>query len=322
MNQRIVAGIDVSKARLDVAVHKGEQSQFDNDKNGLKKMLEWMKAQKVTFVTLEATGDLETLALEYLQDRGLDVARLNPGSVKAFARSARQHAKTDRIDARVIAHFGSVFDDLQPTPVRSKESKQLRALVKRREELVAMRTAEENRLKRTRDRLKMQSIRRHKKFFSEEIKKLETRITELATTIPEFKGRYERLISAKGVGPVVATTLLIELPELGHLNRKKIASLAGLAPYHNESGTSHKKRRIWQGRAAVRRVLYMATLSMIRSEPVLGNFFRNLTDNEKKPGKVAVVATMRKYLTMLNAMMANNEQWMPEKGAPKACVKP
>jgi transposase len=302
------AGVDVGKEQLDVAVHEGAQRRFKNTPADHEKIRKWLIARGVTSVVAEATGDHETPLLERLQAEGFEVARVNPKRIRDFAKARGSLAKTDRIDAVVIAHFGAALAP-RPVPVLKIWQKRLRNSVRRREALVAQKTAESNR-KSIKDigRHETQSINRHIEWLETEIKLIEREAKELVKGVEEAKTLSKRLQTAKGVGFTVAATLMAELPELGTLNRKEIAALAGLAPYNNDSCTVLKRRMTWGGRAKARRTLYMAAISAMLSNPLIRQFAQRLQQKEK-PTKVIIVACMRKLLTILNAMVANRTDW-------------
>ncbi len=304
------AGVDVGKDQLDVAVHGGPHRKFKNTAGDIEKLAKWLLAKGVTSVVAEATGDYETLMLERLQVLGFEVARVNPKRVRDFAKARGSLAKTDRIDAFVIAHFGTAMTP-RPLPLLKQWQKRLRASIRHRESLVAQRTAESNR-KRSKGVGEWQnSIARHIQWLDDEIKLVDAKIQELVQNIDEASKLSKRLQTAKGVGLIVAATLIAELPELGTLNRKEIAALAGLAPYNNDSSTILKRRATWGGRAAARGPLYMAAISAMKCNPPISQFSERLKQ-KKKPNKVVIVACMRKLLTILNSMVANQQDWSLE----------
>lgn len=286
-------GIDVSKARLDLAVLDGVSQSFSNDESGWQGILELLQPLKPGCVVLEATGGYEKGVFRMLAAAGLAVIRVNPRQVREFARSLGILAKTDKLDAQVLARYARVTEpEIRPL----LEDETLRSLVARRNQLVAMRTQETNRLKQNPNPLIEADVQAH-------LKELETRIATFTRCIHEELARFPAsglLQAVKGVSVITTATLLAELPELGTLNRKQIAALAGLAPFNRDSGSFRGKRKVWGGRAVVRSTLYMATLSAIRFNEKLSAFYQRLRE-AGKVFKVALTACMRKLLTILNA---------------------
>ena len=238
----------------------------------------------------------------------LPVAVVNPTRVRQFARATGQLAKTDRLDAQVLAHFAQA---VQPhaRPLRTPEEEHLTALVTRRRQLVTMLTAEKNRRISTRPQL-LQRLEKHVQWLEQELKSLEEEIARFIDDNPLWEEKNAVLRSTPGVGPVTASTLLAELPELGTLNRQKIAALVGVAPVNKDSGKKRGKRRVFGGRAAVRRTLYMAALNAVRFNPVIRSFYERLLRRGKEK-KVALTACMRKLLVILNAMLRDRRTWQP-----------
>jgi transposase len=309
MNAKQVAGIDVSKATLDVALLPAEQQyQVTNDAAGFTELLKRLSAAGVELVVMEATGGYETAAATSLAAAGLRVAVVNPRQVRDFAKATGRLAKTDRIDARVIAAFGQAID---PEIVRlaDEQALELNALLVRRTQLVAMRVQESNRLGLTRGPMHKQ-IKAHIAWLNKAIDALNVDLTTRLRKSPVWRAKDELLRSLKGIGPMTSGTLMVALPELGQLDRRSIAALAGVAPFNRDSGTRRGRRTIWAGRARVRTLLYMAATSAIRSNPVIKAFYARLTACGK-PHKVAIVACMRKMLTILNAMVRTNTPWNP-----------
>jgi transposase len=309
MNEKQVCGIDVSKAVLDVALlPAGEQYQVSNDAPGFAELLKRLKATGAELVVMEATGGYETAAATALAAAGLRVAVVNPRQVRDFAKATGRLAKTDRIDARVIAAFGEAID---PEIVRlpDEQALELEALLVRRTQLVAMRVQESNRLELVQGPMHKQ-IKAHIAWLDQAIDTLNTDLTAKLRNSPVWRAKDELLRSLKGIGPITSGTLMVALPELGQLDRRSIAALVGVAPFNRDSGTRRGRRTIWAGRARVRTLLYMAATSAIRSNPVIKNFYARLTANGK-PHKVALIACMRKMLTILNAMVRTNIPWNP-----------
>jgi len=307
----IFVGIDVGKTWLDVALWGREEvRQFSNTSAGVCDLLDLLGELEPTLVVLEATGGYEQLAAQELLLKGFAVAVANPTRVRALAKATGQLAKTDAIDARLIAEYAA---KVRPAPMQPRAALELRlrALVTRREQLVDMRTAESNR--RGTAHSSMQAvIQEHIDWLSEQVTALETEIERLCQSLSEWQQDIALLVSIPGVGFITAVTLLAELPELGQRKRQEIASLAGLAPFNRDSGQKKGKRRIFGGRKSVRRVLYMACLSAKKYNPVIRKFFTRLEKNGKL-FKVAITACMRKMLTLMNAIMRDKLPWQVPK---------
>ncbi len=308
-SQTNVVGIDVSKRRLDMNVYGETQvTSWDNDKRGVDDLGQRLSQMKPQLVVVEASGGVEIPLVVELAQRELPVAVVNPTRVRNFARAAGQLAKTDAIDARIIAAFGA---KLSPgvKQIVSAQRQELAALVNRRYQVVIMITAEKNRLATTPASVQERVIK-HLDWLAEELTALDAAVNQLVLADEVWQEEAIILESAPGVGQVTVVTLLADLPELGQLNRQKIAALVGLAPFNRDSGPKRGKRRIFGGRASIRRVLYMATLSAIRHNPVIREFYQRLL-LAGKPKKVALTACMRKLLTILNAMMRSRQCWNP-----------
>jgi transposase len=303
----LFVGIDVSKKKNDVHVHgTAEESQFHNDAEGIRELVESMRQLSPTLIVVEATGGYERLMVAHLRAAGLPVAVVNPTRVRRFAESLGQLAKTDKIDARMIAHFASV---VRP-PVRalkSEEEEHFADLLDRRRQIVVMITAEKNRLYTSRGRIR-DDIQEHVDWLTGKQSELDKEIADLIRSNQAWREKEALLRSVPGVGPVTASTLLADLPELGTLNRQKIAALVGVAPFNKDSGPKRGKRRIFGGRSAVRRTLYMAALACTRFNPVIKRFYESLVARGKEK-KVALTACMRKLLVILNAMVRKQEAW-------------
>jgi transposase len=300
-------GIDVSKRWLEVQVHgEAESRKFGNDLDGIRSLLEQMKALQPVRIVFEATGGYEKRAAKVLSEAGLAVAVVNPTRVRRFAEALGILAKTDKIDAKVIAHFASVARPA-PNGRRSDLEEQLAACVERRRQLTVELSAEKNRLS-TCPACVREDIKEHIAWLEEHIDRLEAEIQVCIMQKPEWQARAEIIDSVPGVGPVTATTLIAELPELGQLNRQKIAALAGLAPFNKDSGPKKGKRKISGGRSGIRRPLYMATLSATRHNPVIRAFYQSLRKRGKEK-MVALTACMRKLLVIINTMVRKGEAW-------------
>lgn len=299
-------GIDISKSKLDVAIYEGTCWEVSYDETGVSSLLEQLKQLSPTLIAMEATGGLESVIASKLTLAGLPVAVVNPKRIRDFAKASGKLAKTDRLDAHVIAHFAQ---SIKP-PVRQLADEQqqvLSALIARRTQLIEMLTAEKNRLKQAHCRIRP-SILKNIEGLEQCLKELEKDISENIHNSPLWHDKDEILQSAPGIGQVVSSTLIAELPELGTLDRKKIAALVGLAPFNDDSGKHSGKRQICGGRAAVRTALYMASLSAIRFNPHLKMFYQRLRD-AGKAAKIALTACMRKLLTILNSMVKNHAPW-------------
>lgn len=302
----VFVGVDVSKARLDVAIRPaGAAWSVANDEEGIAQLVTRLKELAPKLVVVEATGGLE-VALVAEVATVVAVAVVNPRQVRDFAKALNQLAKTDRIDAEVLALFAEKVEP-EPRPLKDEETRHLAALVSRRRQLRDMIVAESNRLGAAPKRLH-KSIQKHIDWLRRELRLLEKDLDDTIKSSAVWREKEDLMRGMKGIGPVSAATMLAEVPELGSLNRKQIAALVGVAPLNRDSGTYRGKRSIWGGRATARAVLYMATLSAIKSNATLKAFYRRLVDNGK-PKKVALTATMRKLLTVLNAMIRDGRPW-------------
>ncbi len=302
---RRFVGVDVAKARLDVFIQpRGESFSVANDERGISELLR--RLEPADLVIIEATGGLEVAVAGALATAGIAVAVVNPRQVRDFARATGRLAKTDALDAQVLARFGAAVKP-QVRPLRDAQAQALEALVNRRRQLVEMLTAEKNRRANS-PKVIHQSIDEHIRWLEKRLSGLDDELAGVVRETPIWRERDELLRSMPGVGKVLSTTLLAHLPELGALNRKQIAALAGLAPFNRDSGSLRGSRCIWGGRAQVRRVLYMAVLTAVRSNPVIKNFYAQLRERGKCP-KSALTACMRKLLVILNAMLHNQTPW-------------
>lgn len=300
-------GVDVSKARLDIAVEpSGACWSVPNDEAGVSGLIARLNQMATGRVVVEATGGQERLLVESLSDAGLPVALVNPKQVRHFARGLGRRAKTDRIDALVLARFGQVTQPILYVRL-SDQQEELAALVERRQQLVDTLTAEKNRLATARPAAR-ESLEAHIRWLEQESDSLRQRIEALLHQTSDLENKSEILQSTPGVGLITTATFLAALPELGRLNRKQAAALVGVAPFSHDSGSSHGARYCSGGRASVRTALYMATLSAVRCNPLIRDFYNHLK-NKGKPSKVALVACMRKLLTILNAMIRDNKRW-------------
>jgi transposase len=300
-------GVDVSKGTLDIAARPRQPAQsFRNDQAGINAAVDYVKGLEPVLVVMEATGGLEMALAAALSTSGIAVAVVNPRQIRDYAKSTGKLAKTDAIDAQVMADFAA---DIHPEarPLADDETQELKDILTRRSQISEMITAERNRLYRARRPVKDQ-IQEHIAWLEQELSRLDSSLRRSIQASPIWREKDNLLRSVPGVGPVLSSTLLAELPELGILNRKRIAALAGVAPLNRDSGKFRGKRTVWGGRAKVRAVLYMATLVATRRNPIIQTFYQRLVAAGKAK-KAAITACMRKLLTMLNAMMRNHTQW-------------
>lgn len=307
-------GIDVAKDSLDVAwtTSNGvDRHSVGNSRSGHDTLLEQLPAPTDARVVVEATGGYERALVTALIEAGYRVAVVNPRQVRDFAKALGILAKTDRIDALVLARFGQQVEPrvLEEDP---RQRAELMQLVARRRQLIELRTMESNRLQQATARTAQKSIRHVLKLLEKEIKHLEAEIARLLASDDDWRGKITLLSTVPGVAKVTSATLVAEVPELGRLNRQAIAALVGLAPFNDDSGRHRGTRRIAGGRASVRHVLYMAALSARRCNPVIRAFAERLAAQGKKP-KVVIAACMRKLLVILNSMIKNNMPWISKK---------
>jgi transposase len=304
---KVFVGIDVSQATLDVAIRpSGECFQIENTEEAIFKLAKRLFRLAPDRVVLESTGGLEVPAVSILAAKKLPVVVANPRQVRDFAKATGRLAKTDRLDALVLAHFAEAIKP-EIRPLATKEARELEGLIRRRRQLIEMVVAEKNRLL-TSEGLALASVETMIDALKRQIEELEDNINTRLKNNEVWREKDILLRTVKGVGPVLAMTLLADLPELGRLSRKEIAALVGLAPLNRDSGTLKGIRTIWGGRTNVRNALYMATLIATRHNPAIRAFYERLTAAGKK-FKVAMVACMRKLLTILNAMVRSGEPW-------------
>ncbi|NGZ95632.1 MAG: IS110 family transposase [Nitrospira sp. WS110] len=302
----IFVGIDVSKAQLDVALRPPGRFVVPNDDSGIAQLLERLKATSPTLIILEATGGIELPLTGALATAGLPVVVVNPRQIRDFAKATGQLAKTDALDAQILAHFADVVRP-EPRPLPDAQTQELAALVTRRRQLIEMLTAEKNRLASARVIVRTQ-LRAHITWLEQALDQANTDLAEAIRQSPVWREKEELLRSVPGIGPVLTTTLLANLPELGTLTHKQIAALVGVAPLNRDSGTLRGKRTVWGGRAQVRAALYMAAIVAARFNPVIRAFYQRLCAAGKAK-KVALVACMRKLLTIVNAMLKHRTPW-------------
>lgn len=303
-------GIDVAKGALDVAVEAtGETWRTPNTPEAINELVGQLQARHPTLIVLEATGGFEAPLAAQLATAALPVAIVNPRQVRAFAKSLGRLAKTDRLDAQVLARFAEAVQP-EPRGLPDAAAQRLSALCARRRQLVEMLTAEQNRLLRANEAVRP-SIAAHIRWLRQQLADLDRELGAAVRESPIWRQKDDLLQSARGVGRVLSATLLADLPELGTLNRKQIAALVGVAPLNRDSGAFRGKRRTWAGRAHVRAPLYMATLVGTRCNPTLRAFYARLLA-AGKPKKLALTACMRKLLVILNAMIRDKRRWSSE----------
>jgi transposase len=307
--EKVFVGIDVSKAWLDIAISPTSESwRTENTKKGISKLIDSLCILPLDRIVVEATGGYEARLVEQLALAGLPVCRVNPGRVRRFAQGMNWMAKTDKIDAKVLALFG---EKAQPRllVLPNETEKRLSALVKRRKQVVDMLSAAQNRTELAEKEV-LEYITIMMQTLHKQLADLDAEIQNLIDQTPSLKHKRELLQSVPGVGKVLSATLVSQMPELGTCDRKEIAALGGLAPFSHDSGRKRGKRMIRGGRSFIRGVLYMATLAATRYNPVIKVMYdRLLTAGKQK--KVAIVACMRKLLTILNAMLRTQTSWQP-----------
>lgn len=301
-------GIDVAKDRLDVHVRpSGEVFAVARDGEGLTALVGQLQEAGPTLIVMEATGGFEVAVAAALAAGGLPLAVVNPRQIRDFARATGRLAKTDSLDAAVIAHFAEAVHP-EPRPVPDAEARLLGELVARRRQVVEMIGAESNRRKQAQSAKLRRRIDRHLRLLQEELSEVEADLDTTIRGTPAWRDKEDLLTSVPSIGPTTARTLLADLPELGTLDRRRIASLVGLAPFSRDSGTWRGRRSIRGGRGDVRAALYMAALVATRHNPVIAPYYQRLRA-AGKPAKVALTACMRKLLTILNAVVRDQRQW-------------
>jgi len=309
--ERTFVGIDIAKDHVDVHVHPtDERFQLSRNDAGLAELVARLQPLGPQLVVLEATGGYEIPVAAVLASAGVPVAVVNPRQIRDYARATGQLAKTDALDARLMALFAeAVHPEVRPLP--TPEAQALGDLVTRRRQLVDMLGAERNRHQQARDLRLQRRIATHIRWLTTALAEIEADLGTRIRSSPIWREQDDLLHSVPGVGDITAYTLIADLPELGHLDRRKIAALVGVAPFNRESGHWRGRRMIAGGRPAVRSVLYMATLTAVRFNPAIAHFYQRLTA-AGRPKKVALTAAMRKLLTILNAMLRDQRPWQPE----------
>jgi transposase len=307
MEEKVFVGVDVSKDRLDVAIGTQKDiTTFANDQSGVDSLVKKLKRIDAQLTVFESTGGYELLAASCLAEAGLAVVIVNPRQVRNFAKATGILAKTDAIDARLIAHFAEAVKP-EVRQLKDRQTSELTAFVTRRRQIIEMIVAERNRL-RLANKRNQKDIEEHIRWLKKRLDKIETDIGKMIQSSPIWRCKDDILQSVPGIGPVTSASLICDLPELGVLSPKKIAMLAGLAPLNCDSGMFKGRRRIWGGRASVRSGLYMATMAAIRCNPAIKEFYQRLTA-AGKCHKVAATACMRKLLIIANAMLRDQTLW-------------
>src|SRR6266511_4013150 len=307
---QLFVGIDVAKAQLDIAVRPtGDRWAVTNDETGMAALVAPLQTMAPTLMVLEATGGYQRAVVAALAAAGLPIVVVNPRQARDFAKATGQLAKTDRLDARALAHFADAVRPA-PRPLPDAQTEELRAMLARRRQLIAMRTAEQNRLSGVSQRLRA-DIQAHITWLDTRLASLDEDLDATLRASPVWREHETLLRSVPGIGPVCTRTLLLDLTELGTLSRQRIAALVGVAPFHRDSGTLRGTRTVWGGRTHVRATLYMSTLVAVRYNPILKGFYERLRA-AGKAAKVALTACMRKLLTILNAMVKHHTPWQPQ----------
>lgn len=307
MRDESFIGIDVAKAQLDIAIRPtGASWSVANDENGIAGLVQRLQVEAPQLIVLEATGGLEVAVVAGLTTAGLPVAVVNARQVRAYARAIGRLAKTDRLDAGVLAEFAQA---VRPAvrPVKDDEAQALSAVLSRRQQLIQMLVAERNRLSGASPEIR-RGLNEHIRWLERRLRDTDSDLGRRLRASPVWRTKEDLLSSVPGVGPVTVMTLISDVPELGTLDRRQVAALVGVAPLNRDSGTLRGRRRIWGGRERVRAALYMAALCARRHNPIVREFYTRLI-GAGKPKKVALVACMRKLLTILNAILRNQRAW-------------
>jgi transposase len=306
-SEAIYLGIDVSKENLDLAINPKKQiRRFHNTAIGIGKIVDYIAETGPVLVVMEATGGFEIPVAAALGEAGIPTAIVNPRQVRDFARSTGKLAKTDAIDAQILADFAATVHP-EPRPLADLQAQELKDILARRRQLNEMITAEKNRVLRASGALR-DHIRAHIAWMEKEMLDMDSALRHFIEDSPMWREKDNLLQSVPGIGPVLSSTLVAELPELGRLNRKQIAALVGVAPFNRDSGKMRGKRSVWGGRASVRAALYMGALVATRCNPVIKAFYTRLIAAGKAK-KAAITACMRKLITILNTMVKHNTPW-------------
>lgn len=308
MDECIFVGIDVAKDQIDVCLQPADiYRTFPNEKKGFDELQKLLAHQRITLVVLESTGGLEIPVTVSLGCAGIPIAIVNPRQVRDFAKAAGRLAKTDRLDAAILAQFGAAIRPAAQT-LRGDDHRALPASMTRRVQIIEMIVSEKTRLSSVPNSEMAKDIKSHIAWLEKRLRKIDEDLGKRVKQTALWRERNELLQSVPGVGTVVSHTLVAHLPELGTLDRRKIAALVGVAPLNWDSGRMRGRRVIWGGRAAVRKALYMAVVASIKCNLIIAAFYKRLRAAGKKP-KVAIVACMRKLLTILNSMAHSGEAW-------------
>lgn len=312
-NSSCFVGIDVSKASLDVSIRPLDQAfSLANSPTEIASLIQRLKLLTVERIIVEATGSLETILISLLAAAGLPVLVINPRQARDFARATGQLAKTDRIDASLLAQFAEAIKP-ELRPIASDQARHLEAMMVRRRQLVDILVAEKNRLASLQGQKQIaREIKEHIAWLERRIARCDTELGQAIRESPVWRAKEDLLRSVPGIGEVTSRTMIAALPELGELSNKEITALVGLAPYARQSGRWRGESQIRGGRAKVRSVLYMATLTAVRCNPVIKGFYKRLIKAGKKK-KVALVASMRKLLVILNSIVKHQRPWREEK---------
>jgi transposase len=308
VSEKVFIGIDISRDRLDmVAYPTGQIWQYKNSKGEIAKVVVKLKGLDLKLIVMEATGGLEKLVSEALYKAGLSVAIVNPRRIRDFGRSMGILAKTDKLDAKVMAYFAA---KIEPTPraIQDEASQKLENLLTRRSQIIDITVAENNRRKQVRDKIVLRHIQDHIDWLESELKNLAAELKESIRQNPQFAEKVALFKSMPGVGDNLSCSLVANLGELGHLNQREISALVGVAPLNRDSGKLRGKRTIWGGRANIRKALFLPALSASRCNPVIRDLYQRLIAKGKLK-KVALVACMHKMIIILNSMARNNTPW-------------
>lgn len=301
-------GIDVSKSSFDLVIHEsGAHHQFEMTIGQIRNAINLIKEQNPKLIVLEATGGYEQKLVTELASASLPIAVINPRFIRDFAKATGALAKTDKFDATIIARYAATLQP-QVTLILSKNQLKLKTLIVRRRQLIEFRSSEKNRAQQACDKDIKASINTIAKSITKEIDRIEQKILDIIQSDPDMQDKIQRLTSVPGIGNTTAAMLISDLPELGQLNRKQIASLVGLAPKNRDSGLYRGKRMIGSGRSKIRTGLFMAVLSIIQYNPKLKSFYKRLLDNGKCK-MLAITATMRKLVVILNTMIKEQQNW-------------
>jgi len=305
--EKVFVGVDISKSHLDIGLHPPRRAwRVTHDEAGRAGLSQELLQLKPELIVLEASGGLESGLAVALKESGLPVVVVNPRQVRDFARAQGILAKTDRIDAQILARFAErVRPEMRPLPDEAQRA--LEGLMVRRRQLISMRTAEKNRLSMASKEV-IPGIRDHLQWLNKQLDKVDQDISRRIQRNDVWRQKEKLLRSVPGVGTVLSRSCLSGLPELGKINHKKIAALVGVAPFNCDSGKFKGRRRIWGGREYIRSVLYMGTVAAVRWNPIIRSFFLRLVKGGKSK-KLALTACMRKLLVILNAIIASNEAW-------------